>query len=107
MKQDLGDYYAILGVSRTANPKEIKLAFHRKAREYHPDVSNRSDADEMFSVLNKAYSVLKDKKKRQAYNLELMAEIFQEQIVEPARTRFSGFGYSSAVSDDDWGWRVG
>jgi curved DNA-binding protein CbpA len=62
MKQDLGDYYAILGVSRTAHPDEIKLAFHRKAREYHPDVSNRADADEMFSVLNKAYSVLRDKK---------------------------------------------
>jgi|GEM_PF-4341969 len=107
MKQNIGDYYSILGVSRTANLTEIKLAFHRKARECHPDVSNRSDANEMFSLLNKAYSVLRDKKKRTAYNHELMAEIFQKQVVDPAKSRFTRFGYSSDISDDEWGWRVG
>ena len=65
------------------------------------------DADEMFKLLNKAYSVLKDRKKREAYNHELMAEIFQQQIVDPARQRFSRFGYTSDVAGDEWGWRVG
>ena len=107
MKKNMGDYYSVLGVSRTASLTEIKLAFHRKAREYHPDVSNRADADEIFSLLNKAYSVLRDKKKRTAYNHELMGDIFQKQVVDPAKSRFSRFGYSSDIADDDWGWRVG
>ena len=56
----------------------------------------------MFSLLNKAYSVLRDKKKRTAYNHELMAEIFQAQVVDPAKSRFSRYGYSSDISDDEW-----
>ncbi|MCP3867342.1 MAG: DnaJ domain-containing protein [Gammaproteobacteria bacterium] len=107
MKETIKDHYAFLGVSRRASAKEIKMAYHKKAREYHPDVSNRCDADEMFSQLNKAYSVLKDKKKRAEYNLELMADIFQEQVVDPAKQRCTRYGYSSAISDDDWGLRVG
>lgn len=107
MRQAVKDHYAILGVDRTASDEEIKLAFHRKAKEYHPDTSTRSDAAEMFKTLNNAYSVLKDKKKREAYNHELMADIFQKQVVDPARERVSGFGYTSDVTEDDWGWRVG
>ena len=101
------DYYSLLGVSRRASAKEIKLAFHRKAKEYHPDVSNKCDAHDMFSRLNKAYSVLKNKKSREAYNLELMSEIFQEQVVDPARERFSRYGYSRDITEDEWGLRVG
>lgn len=107
MQQILQDHYAVLGVPRTASDKEIKLAFHRKAKEYHPDTSTRFDANEMFSKLNRAYSVLKDKKKRQAYNVELMEDIFQEQIIDPARERVSGAGFTTEVAEDKWGWRAG
>ena len=107
MHQSVKDHYAMLGVPRLASDKEIKSAYRKKAKEYHPDTSNRCDAEEMFKLLNKAYTVLKDKKKRQAYNIELMGDFFQESVVDPARKRFSGFGYTSDVEDDDWGWRVG
>ncbi len=107
MQPDDKDHYAIIGVPRSASAAEIKAAFRRKAKEYHPDTSHRCDADEMFKLLNKAYSVLKDKRKREAYNLELMAEIFQQEVVDPARKRVPDVGYSDDVADDRWGWRVG
>ncbi|MEJ1296189.1 MAG: DnaJ domain-containing protein [Candidatus Sedimenticola sp. (ex Thyasira tokunagai)] len=107
MREALKDYYTLLGVQKRASDKEIKLAFRRKAKEYHPDTSRRTDADEMFKLLNKAYSVLRDRKKREAYNHQLMGEIFEKEVVSPAQERFSRFGYTSEVSEDDWGWRVG
>ncbi len=107
IQQDLKDHYALLGVPRTASAKEIKLAYRRKAKEYHPDTSPRFDADEMFKILNRAYSVLKDRNKREAYNLELMRDIFQRIVIDPARKRVSRFGYTHAVVEDEWGWRVG
>ncbi len=109
MKLDDIDHYAILGVPRSASAAEIKAAYRRKAKEYHPDTSHRCDADKMFKSLNKAYSVLKDKRKRAEYNLELMAEIFQQEVVDPARKSVPDtiYGYSDAVADDSWGWRVG
>jgi len=101
------DHYAILGVSRRASGTEIKQAFRKKAKEYHPDTSRRLDAVDQFKLLVKAYTVLKNKKTRDEYNYELMADYFQEHVVDPARKRFSGYGYSSDVSEDDWGLRVG
>ncbi|MCP4282897.1 MAG: DnaJ domain-containing protein [Gammaproteobacteria bacterium] len=84
-------YYALLGVTARSSQKEIKLAYRRKAREFHPDVCNRFDAEEMFKLLNKAYSVLKNKKKRQEYNETLMAEMFQKQVVDPSRKNIRRF----------------
>lgn len=101
------DYYDLMGVPKHASDKEIKAAYRKKAKEYHPDVSRRTDALEMFKALNRAYTVLKDKDKRAAYNHDLMGDIFQQQVVDPAKERCSHFGYSKDVSDDDWGWKVG
>ncbi len=84
------DYYAILGVPRRASGKEIKQAFRKEAKEYHPDTSRRTETEDMFKLLVKAYTILKNKKTREKYNHELMAEYFQEHVVNPARKRFSG-----------------
>ncbi|HVU13266.1 MAG TPA: molecular chaperone DnaJ [Phototrophicaceae bacterium] len=62
------DYYEVLGVSRTADKTEIKSAFRKLAREYHPDVSKHDDAEAKFKEINEAYEVLSDDDKRARYD---------------------------------------
>lgn len=62
------DYYAILGVDEKADAKEIKSAYRKLARKYHPDVSKEADAGERFKELGEAYEVLKDPEKRAEYD---------------------------------------
>lgn len=62
------DYYKIMGVNRDAAPEEIKRAYRKLARKYHPDVSKESNAEAKFKELGEAYEVLKDSKKRAAYD---------------------------------------
>src|SRR3954466_7616820 len=63
------DYYESLGVSRTASEAEIKKAFRKLAREYHPDVAkNKKQAEEKFKEINEAYEVLSDPAKRKKYD---------------------------------------
>ncbi|MFO1324651.1 MAG: DnaJ C-terminal domain-containing protein [Burkholderiales bacterium] len=62
------DYYAILGVARDAPADDIKTAYRRLARKYHPDVSKEKDAEEKFKEMAEAYETLKDPEKRAAYD---------------------------------------
>jgi len=62
------DYYATLGVERNATAEEIKKAFRKLARKYHPDVSKEADAEQQMKAVNEAYAVLSDPERRSAYD---------------------------------------
>jgi len=62
------DYYAILGVDKKASDDDIKKAYRRMARKYHPDVSKESNAEDKFKDVQEAYEVLKNAEKRAAYD---------------------------------------
>ncbi|HEY2818129.1 MAG TPA: DnaJ C-terminal domain-containing protein [Casimicrobiaceae bacterium] len=62
------DYYAVLGVARDAKEDDIKKAYRKLARKYHPDVSKEADAEEKFKEVGEAYETLKDPEKRAAYD---------------------------------------
>src|SRR3970282_972444 len=63
------DYYATLGVERSSKPEQIRKAYRRLARKYHPDFNpNNKASEEKFKEVQEAYDVLSDEKKRQIYD---------------------------------------
>jgi molecular chaperone DnaJ len=84
----VSDYYEVLGVSRTATPEEITRAYRKLARQLHPDVNPGPEAEERFKEVGRAYDVLSNPEKRQAYDLG----------VDPAGTG-GGFGAGLGLNE--------
>jgi curved DNA-binding protein len=93
MSVQFKDYYGILGVARTASDAEIKKAFRKLAREFHPDVAkDKKRAEEKFKEINEAYEVLSDPEKRKKYD-ELGADWKSGAEFRPGAGGFGGRHY--------------
>ncbi len=79
------DYYDVLGISKTASATEIKSAFRKLAKEWHPDVNKSPEAEAKFKELQEAYAVLSDENKRKQYDQ------FGHSAFTNAQGGFSGF----------------
>jgi curved DNA-binding protein len=88
------DYYEVMGVQRGATQDEVKRAYRKLARKFHPDVSKEKNAEERFKELQEAYEVLKDPEKRAAYD-QLGANWRQGQEFRPPPDWGKGFEFTA------------
>jgi len=88
------DYYKILGVSKDASKEEIKRAYRKLAKKYHPDLNpGNKEAQERFKEINEAYEVLSDDNKRRQYDAFGSAYNFTHgQNFDPSQFGFENFG---------------
>ncbi|NCD32901.1 MAG: J domain-containing protein [Spartobacteria bacterium] len=108
---DFKDYYAALGVSKTASADEIKKTYRTQARKYHPDINHAPEAEKKFKEISEAYEVLSDPEKRKKYD-QLGADWKAGRQWQPppggrgsgrSYTYRSGGGSSDPFSGDDMG----
>jgi curved DNA-binding protein len=95
---DYKDYYKIMGVARDAGQDDIKRAYRKLARKYHPDVSKEPGAEEKFKELQEAHEVLKDPEKRAAYD-QLGSRWKEGQEFRPPPDWGKGFEFSERFAD--------
>jgi molecular chaperone DnaJ len=86
---DKRDYYEVLGISKGASEQEIKKAYRKLAKQYHPDVNKEADAETKFKEVQEAYEILSDSSKRSAY----------DQYGHAGTQGFGGYGNGSAGFD--------
>ena len=89
------NYYDVLGVSKTADEKEIKSAFRKLAKQYHPDVNKEAGAEEKFKEIGEAYAVLSDPEKRRQYD-----QFGHEAFTQGAAQGGFGGGFGGFSADD-------
>ena len=89
------DFYEVLGISKSASKNDIKSAYRKLAKKYHPDLNHDADAPEKFKEVQEAYDVLYDDKKRQMYDQFGMAAFEQGASTGGAGNPFQGGGFSS------------
>jgi curved DNA-binding protein len=95
---DFKDYYAILGLNKTANPDEIKKTFRKLARKYHPDMNpGNKEAEARFKEVNEAYEVLSDPEKRKKY--DQYGQYWKQAAATPGGWP-GGAGYGGASPTD-------
>src|SRR5277367_5749424 len=94
------DYYKVMGVARDATDAQIKQAYRKLARKYHPDVSKEKDAEARFKEVGEAYEVLKSPEKRAAYD-QLGKDYRPGQDFRPPPNWDSGFEFSGAGAGDE------
>ena len=91
MPVEYKDYYKTLGVPKTASAEEIKKAFRKLARQHHPDVNKKPEAEKRFKEINEAHEVLSDPEKRKRYD-----------VVGPDFARYAGNGGGQRPGGFNW-----
>src|SRR3954471_10727574 len=96
MPVEFKDYYKTLGVAKGATAEEIKKAYRKLAREYHPDVNKKAGAEKRFKEINEANEVLSDPEKRKRYD-----------TVGPDFARYANAGGNGAPGNFRWAYNTG
>lgn len=96
------DYYKIMGVSQDASEQDIKTAYRRLARKYHPDISKEPQAEERFKEMGEAYEVLKDPAKRAEYDQFLQYKSFNQKSSHAHNHSASGHHHENVQFNDDF-----
>jgi curved DNA-binding protein len=82
------DYYKIMGIEPTASEQEIKTAYRRLARKYHPDLNKAANAEALFKEMGEAYEILKDPEKRAQYDLHLKNKEASDQTPQQRNAEY-------------------